>query len=227
MCCTRQYKHIDLATVDMSPLNQSFGAWIPQPPLLEFSTDTYPFVQVTGCKSLDDWLPVGKIYSYPMFISVAVTSKTLQCRHYGRDSVSNHQPHYCLLNRLFRRRSKKTSKLRVTGLCAENSPVPGEFPAKMASYAENVSIWLRHHEMHKYQDRISNNGSLTIFLLDKICIGSVSLFFMVITMLIKLHLPWRLNHLDAKSSVGTLMLIIRPCIYTWPWFEGLFYTMKQ
>ena len=46
----------------------------------------------------------------------------LQWRHYGRDSVSNHQPHDCLLNRLFRRRSKKTSKLRVTGLCAGNSP---------------------------------------------------------------------------------------------------------
>ena len=46
---------------------------------------------------------------------------------------------------LFRRRSKKTSKLRVTGLCAGNSPVAGEFPAQMASNAENVSIWWRHH----------------------------------------------------------------------------------
>ena len=43
-----------------------------------------------------------------------------------------------------RRRSKKTSKLHVTGLCAENSPVAGEFPAQMASNAENVSIWWRH-----------------------------------------------------------------------------------
>ena len=41
--------------------------------------------------------------------------------------------------------SKKTSKLRVTGLCVGNSPVTGEFPAQMASYAENVSIWWRHH----------------------------------------------------------------------------------
>ena len=31
-------------------------------------------------------------------------------------------------------------------LCAENSPWTGEFPAQMASYAENVSIWWRHHE---------------------------------------------------------------------------------
>ena len=71
---------------------------------------------------------------------------TLQWRHNERDGVPNHQPHHCLLNRLFRCRSKKTSKLRVTGLCAGNSPVTGEFPAQMASDAENVSIWRRHHE---------------------------------------------------------------------------------
>ena len=39
-----------------------------------------------------------------------------------------------------RRISKKTSKLRVTGLCGGNSPVTGEFPAQMASNLENVSI---------------------------------------------------------------------------------------
>ena len=69
----------------------------------------------------------------------------LQWRHNGRDSVSNHQPHDCLLNRLFRRRSKKTSKLRVTGLCAGNSRGIGEFPVQMASNAEKVFIWWRHH----------------------------------------------------------------------------------
>ena len=66
-------------------------------------------------------------------------------RHNGRGSVSNHQPHDCILNRLFRRRSKKTPKLRVTGLCAGNSPVTDEFPAQKASYAENFSVWWRHH----------------------------------------------------------------------------------
>ena len=72
-------------------------------------------------------------------------AESLQWRHNGCDSVSNHQPHNCLLNHLFRRRSKKTPKLRVTGLCEENSPGTGEFPAKMASNAENVSIWWRLH----------------------------------------------------------------------------------
>ena len=47
-----------------------------------------------------------------------------------------------------RRRSKKTSKIRVTGLCAGNSPVTDEFPAQMASNPENASIWWRHHVLH-------------------------------------------------------------------------------
>ena len=68
----------------------------------------------------------------------------LPWRHNGHDSVSNHQPHHCLLNRLFGCRSKKTLKLRVTGLCVGNSPGTGDFPAQMASNAENVSIWWRH-----------------------------------------------------------------------------------
>ena len=45
---------------------------------------------------------------------------TLQWRHNGGDGLSNHQPHDCLLKCLFRRCSMKTSKLRVTGLCAGN-----------------------------------------------------------------------------------------------------------
>ena len=76
---------------------------------------------------------------------IVLCTLALRGRHNGCDSVSNHQPHHCLLNRLFRRRSKKTSKLRVTGLCAVNSPGTGEFSAQMASNAEKVSIWWRHH----------------------------------------------------------------------------------
>ena len=53
-------------------------------------------------------------------------------------------PRDCLLNRLFRRRSKKTSKPRVTVLHAGNSPVTGEFPTQKACNTENVSIWWHH-----------------------------------------------------------------------------------
>ena len=74
-----------------------------------------------------------------------VWSIALQWRHIERDDVSNHQRLDGLLNRLLRRRSKKTSKLRVTGLCGGNSPVIGEFPSQRTSNAENVFIWWRHH----------------------------------------------------------------------------------
>ena len=57
-------------------------------------------------------------------------SISLRWRHNERDSVSNHQPHDWLLNGLFRRRSKKTSKLRVTGLCVGSSPGPVNSPHK-------------------------------------------------------------------------------------------------
>ena len=78
--------------------------------------------------------PRSQIWGYP-----------LQWHHNERNGVSNHQPHDCLLKHLLRRRSKKTSKLCVTGLCAGNSPVTSEIAAQRASNAENVSSWWRHH----------------------------------------------------------------------------------
>ena len=79
----------------------------------------------------------------------------LHCRHIRHDRVLNHHPHNCLPNRLFRRRSKKISKLRVTGLCAGNSPVTSEFPAQRASNVENFSISWRHHELGKLKPPLS------------------------------------------------------------------------
>ena len=96
-------------------------------------------IQTTWSWKLCINVPLWGVHLWPVF------PLPLRWRHNGLDSVSNNQPHDCLLNRLFRRRSKKTSKLRVTGLCVGNSPGTGEFPAQMASYAENVSIWWRHH----------------------------------------------------------------------------------
>ena len=49
-----------------------------------------------------------------------------------------------------RRRTKKTSKLRVAGLCEVNSPVIIEFPAQMVGNEENVSIWWRHHDDFRF-----------------------------------------------------------------------------
>ena len=76
-----------------------------------------------------------------------IFSSPLQWRHNQCDGFSNHQPRDCLLNRLFRRRSTKTSKLRVTGLCVGNSPVTGEFPhklpvtRKMFPFDDVITLW--------------------------------------------------------------------------------------
>ena len=101
-----------------------------------FNTHTEPKIAIT--------VPVdGRA---PSADTVLTTKRdmSLQWRHNERHGVSNHQPHHCLLNRLFNRRSKKTSKLRVTGLCAGNSPATGG--RTMTSNTENVSIWWRHHD---------------------------------------------------------------------------------
>ena len=95
-------------------------------------------------------LNIRPVNIFPNIWHWYITQAILMClslrwRHNGHDGVSNHQPHHCLLIRLFGCRSNKTSKLRVTGRCARNSPGTGEFPTQMASNAENVSIWWRHH----------------------------------------------------------------------------------
>ena len=90
------------------------------------------------------------------------STQTLHWRHNGRDGVSNLQPHHCLFNHLFRRRSKKTSKRRVTGFCEGNSPAAGGFPAQMASNAENVANWWRHHvtlDLNNLEQSLANRES--------------------------------------------------------------------
>ena len=99
---------------------------------------------------------------------------SLQWRDNEHDGISNHQRLDCLLNPLFKRRSKKISKLRVTGLCEGNSLVTGKFPAQRPSNAENVSIWwwCHHDAFGKYYFNItavSPKGQWVKSLLIYIC----------------------------------------------------------
>ena len=89
----------------------------------------------------------NKMNSLSTFHVFQNTCNTLQWRHNERDDVANHQRLEYLLNRLFRRWSKKTGKLRLTGFCEGISPITGGFPSQGASNAENGFIWWRHHEM--------------------------------------------------------------------------------
>ena len=81
------------------------------------------------------WIPLPYAGDAELWLMFSLIS--LQWRHDELDGVSSRQPRDCLLNRLFRHRSKKTSKLRVTSLCEGNSPVTGGFLAQRASNAEN------------------------------------------------------------------------------------------
>ena len=109
---------------------------------------------------------------------------TLQWHHNECGGISNNQPHYCLLNHLFRCRSKKTSKRCVTGLCKGNSLVTSKFFAQRASNAENVSVWWRHHDINvtfetvaKYSlDNVSKQQTAYI-----ICINDKNLYFILCT----------------------------------------------
>ena len=70
-----------------------------------------------------------------------VVVNLLQWRHKEYDGVSNHQRLECLLNRLFRPRSNKTSKLCVTGLNERNSPVIDVFPAQRANTFDAIIMY--------------------------------------------------------------------------------------
>ena len=72
----------------------------------------------------------------------------LRWRHNEHNEVSTQQHLDGLLNRLFRRRSKKISKLRVTGLFL--GEFTGEFRSQRTSKAQNVSIWWRHRAALKF-----------------------------------------------------------------------------
>ena len=59
---------------------------------------------------------VINIHATPL-VKVTKHDPSLQWRHNEREGVTNHRRIDCLLNCLFRRRSKKTPKIRVTRLC--------------------------------------------------------------------------------------------------------------
>ena len=70
---------------------------------------------------------------------------SLQWRDKGCDSVPNHQPRDCLLNRLFSRRSKKTSKLHVTGLCPGPVKSPHKWPVTRKMFPFDGVIMYSYH----------------------------------------------------------------------------------
>ena len=87
------------------------------------------------CKIVPMWNTPTEDPRFTHIIKVCFIGVTLQWRDNEHDSVSNHGRLDCLLSSVFRRRSKKTSKLRVIGLCEGNPLIKGQWH----------SIRWRHH----------------------------------------------------------------------------------
>ena len=105
------------------------------------------------------WRPFISTLSKQCKTITIVTS--LQKRHNERDGVSNHQPRECLLNSLIRCRSKKTSKLRVTGLCAGNLPHKGPVTRKMFPFDDVIMFSFTTRLISIYTDCLSWSCALT------------------------------------------------------------------
>ena len=73
------------------------------------------------------------------------TKRPLHWRHNDHDGVLNHQHHGCLLKCYSDADQRKHQSSASLAFCGEFTGT-GEFPAQRASYAENVSIWWRHHD---------------------------------------------------------------------------------
>ena len=84
-----------------------------------------------------DWCLYWEFHDRAKRQSTKDTISLLWC-HNGCDGVSNHQPHDCLLNRSFRRRSKKTAKLRVT----DDVIMPGTIHRNgVSEYSSRQKCW--------------------------------------------------------------------------------------
>ena len=132
---------------------KSLRATIPDIPLNTSDTydgtpNLYPFRICVGA----DWEmclgPYKKTGHQPVrAVTNSMAGMALHWRHNDHGGVSNHQPHGCLFNRLFWRRSKKTSKLRVTGLCVGNLPglvnSPHKGPVTRKMFPFDWTYWPR------------------------------------------------------------------------------------
>ena len=76
----------------------------------------------------------------PEMVKIRTRAPSLHWRHNECDGISNHRRLDCLLNLLFGRRSKKTSKLRVTGICEGNSPVTINLKCMMSEICKSVAV---------------------------------------------------------------------------------------
>ena len=110
----------------MRKLMTHVSIWYVKNPYRSLVMFNYTIQNIYRAATPKSWLLIG----CPEMTMGELHSTSLQWRHNERDSVFKSPASRLFINRLFRRRSKKTPKLRVTGLCEENSLGTGEFPHK-------------------------------------------------------------------------------------------------
>ena len=129
---------------------------------------------------------------------------SLRWRHNGHDAVSNHQRLDCLLDCLLRHRSKKTSKLRITGLCAGNSPGPVNSPhkrpvtRKMSPFNDVIMLGI-------YTITIHNKALTKYIILGIWCMMLLDAF-----QSITVHLPKAICGTFTHSAVQIKSLLLFP-----------------
>ena len=98
---------------------------------------------------------------------------TSQWHHNERDGVSDHQPHDCLLNRLFRRRSKKISKLRRP----VNSPYKGLVKRIMFPFDDVITQLCTRRSWFSGNEALSNGCRVVQYLRVLSCMAWIPQMF--------------------------------------------------
>ena len=117
---------------------------------------------------------------------------SLHWRHNDHDGVSNHQSRGCLLNRLFRRRSKKTSKLRITGLCVGNSPGP------VIHFISLFNLWISLLLQFWFKELLQSYWQGSI----KICTCIIVMTYLRL----RRHFPWYQSKLESCGFIVIVKL---------------------
>ena len=97
----------------------------------------------------------------------------------------------------------------MAGLCVGNSSVTGKFPAQMASNAENISIWWRHHIFaFRIAGPFSGVHWLSVGFPHKRRWGRASMFFLwcdsdeIVALTVALPVFWNWQNLHQGTSHG-------------------------
>ena len=97
---------------------------------------------------------------------------SLRWRHNGCDGVSNHQPHDCLLNRLFRRRSKKHRSASLAferGIHRGPMNSPHKWPVTRKCFHLMTSSWISSDGKNAYAFQLKIYNLIWLEVMSGVC----------------------------------------------------------